>query len=147
MPCVSHPDQLPDLFLDRSLGRHVVPDILRGAGLRVTTSADRYGAQHDQFVDDTEWLTEAGRRGEAVWMKDARIFRNILERQAVHNATVRCFCLRDGTLTGPEMAARFLHNLERIAEACAAPGPFCYIVYADGIRLVPNRGSTLTATT
>lgn len=139
MPCVSHPEQLPDLFLDRSLGRVVVPGILRRAGLRLTTSAERYGAHHDQFVDDIEWLTDAGRRGEAVWMKDARIFRNILERQAVHDAAVRCFCLRDGTLTGPEMSAWFLRNVERMAEACAAPGPFCYIVYGDGIRLVPDR--------
>ena len=51
MASVSHPGAVPDLFLDRSLGRQVVPDILRGNGLRHTTSAERYGAHHDQFVE------------------------------------------------------------------------------------------------
>ena len=36
-----HPNGLPDLFLDRSLGRHMVPSALRAAGLRLTTLAER----------------------------------------------------------------------------------------------------------
>jgi hypothetical protein len=28
-----------------------------------------------------------------------------------------------------EMAERFLHNLDAITAACAAPGPFIYAVY------------------
>ena len=35
---MSHPDGLPDLFLDRSLGRKVVPTLLRAEGLRLVTS-------------------------------------------------------------------------------------------------------------
>ncbi|MDQ2726040.1 MAG: hypothetical protein M3Y36_11180 [Actinomycetota bacterium] len=38
---MSHPVRLPDLFVDRSLGRLVVPDLLRAAGLRLTTLAER----------------------------------------------------------------------------------------------------------
>ena len=90
---MSHPAELPDLFLDRSLGSIHVPNALRAAGLRLTTLAERYGSEHAQFVRDTEWLDEAGRRGEAVLMKDSRIYVNPLERAVVHQAGVRCFCL------------------------------------------------------
>lgn len=34
-----HPDRLPDLFLDRILGRIEVPELLRAAGLRLVTLA------------------------------------------------------------------------------------------------------------
>jgi hypothetical protein len=59
---VSHPDGLPDLFLDRSLGRKKVPDLLRAAGLRLVTLAEHYGIPADEGVADTEWLELAGRR-------------------------------------------------------------------------------------
>lgn len=38
-----HPEGLPDLFLDRSLGRQQVPRLLRAAGLRVHTLSEVYG--------------------------------------------------------------------------------------------------------
>jgi hypothetical protein len=37
------------------------------------------------------------------------------------------------------MAEWFLNNLDVIATACAAPGPFMYIVYAQGMRRLENR--------
>ncbi len=40
---MSHPDGLPDLFLDRSLGRVRVPALLRAAGVRLVTLSERYG--------------------------------------------------------------------------------------------------------
>ena len=97
---MSHPAELPDLFLDRSLGSIHVPKVLRAAGLRLTTLAERYGAEHAQFVRDIQWLEDAGRRGEAVLMKDSRIYVNPLERSMVHQTRVRCFCLskRDGSV-------------------------------------------------
>jgi hypothetical protein len=70
---VSHPVGLPDLFVDRSLGRIRVPNLLRAAGLRLVTLAERYGIPNDEIVQDTEWLADAGRRGEAVVMKDDRV--------------------------------------------------------------------------
>ena len=47
---MSHPAGLPDLFLDRSLGRLQVPDLLRAAGLRVVTLADHYGIPQDEAI-------------------------------------------------------------------------------------------------
>jgi hypothetical protein len=40
---VSHPDRLPDLFIDRGLGRLKVPAGLRSEGLRLVTLAEHYG--------------------------------------------------------------------------------------------------------
>ena len=136
---MSHPAELPDLFLDRSLGSIHVPNALRAAGLRLTTLAERYGSEHAQFVRDTEWLDGAGRRGEAVLMKDSRIYVNPLERAVVHQAGVRCFCLSKKNLKSEQMARWFLKNLVRMASACSDPAPFMYVVYENGIRRVENK--------
>lgn len=133
---MSHPSGLPDLFLDRSLGSVQVPSMLRVAGLRLTTLSDRYGAEHSQFVSDIEWLEEAGRRGEAVLMKDSRIYANKLERETVIQSGVRCFCLSKKSLTADRMAQWFLNNMDRMAVACADSGPSMYVVYEHSIRRI-----------
>ncbi len=128
-----HPDGLPDLFLDRSLGRIAVPQLLREYGLRLITLAERYGIPRDERVKDEQWLADAGRRGEVVFMKDGRVRYNEAEKQAIIRFEVRCFCLARQDLPGPEMAQRFLANLRRIAHACQKPGPFLYAVHTGCI--------------
>jgi len=78
-----HPQGLPDLFLDRSLGRVQVPTLLRAAGLHVRTLSEEYGVPADEDVPDTEWLAHAGQRGWPVLMKDERIRYRSAERGAV----------------------------------------------------------------
>ena len=129
-----HPAGLPELFLDRSLGRIKVPQLLRDAGLNLVTLAEHYGVPTDESVADEEWLQLAGEQGWAVFMKDTRIRHNPAERAAVRDHHVRCFCLSSQSLSGEDMAARFLDNLEAIAAACAEEGPFIYIVYANRIE-------------
>jgi len=131
---VSHPDALPDLFLDRSLGRIVVPSLLRAAGLRLTTLAEHYGVPADENVPDTTWLDLAGARGWVVFMKDARVRYNLAEREAVKAHGVRCFCLSNQNRTGEAMAARFLDNLGAIVAACVTEGPFIYAVHRTRIE-------------
>ena len=76
---MSHPDALPDLFVDRSLGRIRVPNLLREAGLRLVTLSEHYGIPADETVRDEEWLELAGKRGWVVFMKDSRIRYNRTE--------------------------------------------------------------------
>ncbi|MCA1736232.1 MAG: hypothetical protein LC739_08985 [Actinobacteria bacterium] len=130
---MSHPDGLPDLFLDRSLGRIKVPALLRAAGLRLTTLAEHYGLPADDDIRDADWLELAGRNGWAVFMKDARVRYNRAERDAVKTHRVRCFCLSNRNLSGADMAARFLDNLVSITAACSRPGPFVYAVHKSRI--------------
>ena len=134
---MSHPDGLPDLFLDRSLGRIQVPRLLREAGLRLTTLAEHYGIPADENVADTTWLEMAGRKGWGVFMKDARIRSRRVEREAVRRFNVRCFCLTRQDLAGHEMAERFLRHLNAITDACSEPGPYVYAVYENRIERLP----------
>lgn len=85
---MSHPAGLPDLFIDRSLGRIQVPGLLRAAGLRLVTLAEHYGIPADETVADTAWLAEVGQRGWVALMKDENIRRNRAERLAVKQHAV-----------------------------------------------------------
>ena len=131
---MSHPDGLPDLFLDRSLGRIKVPALLRAAGLRLITLAEHYGVPADEGVEDGEWLELVGRRGWVAMLKDSQIRHWRVEREAVIAHQVRCFSLSRQDLTAVEMANRFLHNLDAITAACATPGPFIYAVHRRRIE-------------
>lgn len=134
---MSHPEGLPDLFLDRSLGRVRLPALLRDQGLRLVTLAERYGVPRDERITDIQWLSDAGRNHEAVFMKDARIRYNEAEKAAVLEHSVRCFCLSGKNLKAVDMADIFMGNLRSITKACQGDGPFIFIVYRDGIRRVP----------
>ena len=125
---MSHPDGLPDLFLDRSLGRIQVPRLLRDSGLRLVTLAEHYGIPSDEDVSDVDWLELAGTEGWAVLMKDARIRGRAVEREAVQAFGVRCFCITRQDLTAAQMVERHLNHLDAIVAACQEPGPFIYAV-------------------
>jgi hypothetical protein len=125
---VSRPDGLPDLFLDRSLGRIQVPRLLRDSGLRLVTLAEHYGIPSDEDVSDVDWLELAGTEGWAVLMKDARIRGRAVEREAVQAFGVRCFCITRQDLTAAQMVERHLNHLDAIAAARQEPGPFIYAV-------------------
>ena len=138
---MSHPAGLPDLFLDRSLGRITVRRLLRDAGLRLLTLSEHYGVPADEEVPDEEWLELAGQHSWAVLMKDKRIRYNRRERDVVRSFRVRCFCLSSQGLTGEEMARRYLRNLDAITRACQEDGPFLYAVHHNRIeRLTLSAG-------
>ena len=115
-------------FARPSLGRVQVPALLREAGLRLITLAERYGVPEDEGIVDDVWLTDAGKFGEAVFLKDTRVRYNEAEKEAIKRHRVRCFCLTRQDLNGVEMANRFLDNLSTITAACQLPGPFMYAV-------------------
>lgn len=132
-----HPAGLPDLFVDRSLGRIRVPTLLREAGLRLTTLAERYGIPADEEIPDDEWLREAGQRGEAVLMKDERIRYRPAERAAVLRWRVRAFCLVRRDLDARAMAELFVANTGRMANACRQYESGLFVVSYQGLRRVP----------
>jgi hypothetical protein len=131
-----HPTGLPDLFLDRSLGRIQVPSLLRAAGVNLRTLAEVYGMPADEDVTDVEWLTRAGREGWPVLMKDERIRYRPAERNAVLASGVQAFCLVKGNLRAAAMAELFISATEEIATACQARGPFLYSVSTAGLRRI-----------
>jgi hypothetical protein len=127
----------PEFFVDRSLGRHVVPDALRAAGAVVHPMAEVYGERIGQGLADEEWLRDAGERGWIVLMKDAKIRYRPAELQVVIDHGLRAFCLTNANLRGFQMAERFVANLARIARVVEEQsGPYIYGVYADAVRLL-----------
>lgn len=131
-----HPDGLPELFLDRSLGRRQVPDLLRAAGLRLRTLAEVYGIPADETIADVDWLARAGHEGWVVLMKDERIRYRPAERAVLVDHRVRAFCLTSGNLRAAEMAQQYIAVLGKLTAACAAPGPFLFVVSRSGLRRV-----------
>lgn len=129
-----HPAGLPPLFLDRSLGRRQVPELLRAAGIQLQTLSEVYGIPADEDVADVTWLELAGSRGWPVLMKDERIRYRAAERDALVAHGVKAFCLTSGNLRAVEMAQHFLTVLDQIADACALSGPFLYAVSGRGLR-------------
>jgi hypothetical protein len=75
---VSRDEQLPQFFVDRSLGKSIVEG-LRGAGLVVHSMADIYGERRAQRLPDQVWLRDAGRRNWIVLTKDDAIRRRPAE--------------------------------------------------------------------
>ncbi|MBL0205177.1 MAG: hypothetical protein IPQ14_12860 [Candidatus Microthrix sp.] len=131
---MSHPDGLPDLFLDRSLGRLQVPRLLRDAGQRLVTLAEQHGIPSDEDVPDIDWLELAGTEGWAVFLKDARIRSRAVERETVQAFGVRWFCITRQDLTAAQMLERYLKHLDEIAAACSESDPFIYAVHERRIE-------------
>ena len=128
----------PEFFIDRSLGRLVVPAALRAHGLVVRTMADVYGERVGQGLRDETWLRDVGEHGWVVLMKDDAIRRRPAERDALTTGGVRAFCLTNAQLRGEEQARRLVANRHRILRQAQRPGPYIYGVYEDHIdRLWP----------
>ncbi len=95
---------------------------------------------HDEHfpadAKDEDWLPVVGQRGWIVLMKDKRIRRIALEREALLSSGVRAFVLTAGNLQGPEMAQVFVANLRTIVHiARTRPAPFIAWVAGLGVRV------------
>ncbi len=131
------PPDLPPLFLDRSLGRHVIADALRHAGAEVHIHDDHFPPDAPDHV----WLTTAGQQGWGVITKDRRIRYRQTERTALLASGVRAFVITQGNLQGREMAQMLVRALPSIARACRRnPAPFIAKVAASGRVSMLQRG-------
>lgn len=109
----------PPLFVDRSLGRHVIPDALRALGAEVHAHDDHF----PQNAPDDVWLPIVGNRGWAVLTKDTKIRLRDTELAALVSGRVRAFVLTSGDMTGPEIARVLSLALPRIARFCHRHDP------------------------
>jgi hypothetical protein len=127
---------LPTVFVDRSLGRVQVPELLRAAGVELVTLAEHYGMPADERVADATWIAESAQRG---WIA---FYEGLCDQTQAGRGggdpRQRCavLCLPNANLRAAAMAQPYVDNVERIARACAQPRPFLYTVQVD--RLVPG---------
>jgi hypothetical protein len=126
----------PEFFIDRSLGRHQVPDALQAAGYLVHTMLSVYGPDVEQAVVDTTWLVDAGRNGWLVLTKDERIRRRPLELEAVARYGVRVVCLTNRSLTGDQQVRRIMTNIHRIVQRARKPGPWVVAVHEHSLTQI-----------
>jgi hypothetical protein len=116
-------------FIDRSLGKRVIPDRLRETGLTVEVHDDHFA----QNAPDEEWLTEVGKRGWYVITRDDRIRYRRLEAEAVRNARVGMFVVVSKNLTGPQAADAIVKAVNRIRRYIRSHRrPFLAKIYRDG---------------
>ena len=124
-------------FIDRSLGRKVIPAALRAVGEEVRIHDEHF----PQDAKDEVWLAEVGKRGWVVLTKDKHIRYRASEIQALRAANVRAFVLTSrGDLTGAEVSQIFVKALPSIKRLCekTAP-PFVALVDRGGnVRLAPG---------
>ena len=127
MPSLPEP---PVFFVDRSLGRRVIPNALRDAGARVELHDDQFW----QDAQDQVWLAEAGKRGWVVLTKDKHLRYRAVETNALMSAKVRAFVLTArGDLSGVEIGEIFVKALPRMRMLCTTDSrPFVAHVSRDG---------------
>lgn len=126
----------PDFFIDRSLGRHLLPEALRQAGYTVHTLASVYGEGRAQRVSDEQWIALAGQKDWVVLTKDDAIRRRPVELAAVETHGVKMFCLTNAGLRGDEQRQRFVTNIHRIVQRSSKRGPWICGVYESRIAQI-----------
>ena len=130
----------PEFFVDRSLGRRMVPEALRSLGLVVHTMADVYPGGEDERVSDARWIRDADSAGWVALTKDERIIRDAESQEVLVRSRLRVFAIANQHLTGPEMAAYLTTNIHRIQLRSRKRGPFVDVVYRDRVERRWPRG-------
>jgi hypothetical protein len=119
-------------FVDRGLGRRLVPEVFREAGHGVVLMAELYPDDADQLTGDDRWIGDVSARGWVALTKDVNITRS--HQAALRRSTLRAFALSNANIAGEEMAARYRANLHRIVQRCRKPGPYVDVVHRDRIE-------------
>jgi len=114
--------------------------MLREAGLCLVTLVEHCGRPRDESVTDPKWLQLVGTNDWVAFTRDKRLRLVHENRKALIVGRVRCFYISNQSLTGEEMAKRFLRNLSRIIDACTQPGPFMFAVYKNRAKEMPVSG-------
>ncbi|MFH1434172.1 MAG: hypothetical protein ABIJ56_00510 [Pseudomonadota bacterium] len=136
------PDK-PTIFVDRSLGAHIVANALRAAGMRVITHDNLF----DQDASDEEWLLEVGRKNWIAISKDYARAQSTLQRLTVARTGACLFVLRTtASLKGPELAKVFVNVAPKMQRLAASiPAPFIAKIYASGeVHLWKDRKTLLS---
>lgn len=119
-------------FVDRSLGRKLVPAVFQTIGFQVVLMSDFYPDGADQRTDDDTWIADASARGWVALTKDPAIIR--AHEAALRQSTLRVFALSNANITGEEMARRYQANRHRILQRARKRGPYVDIVHRDRVE-------------
>ena len=98
------------LFIDRNLGKHIVANALRTAGIRCEIHDDHL----PQDAPDEEWLSLVGRKGWVAIGRDKNIRYRSGEKAALIEANARLLVVRAKQTTGLDIAELLIAYIKRI---------------------------------
>lgn len=98
------------LFIDRNLGRHVVANALRAAGIPCEIHDDHL----PQDAPDEVWLSLVGRKGWVAIGRDKNIRYRSAEEVALQHARARLIVIRAKHATGEDIAELLIAHINRI---------------------------------
>jgi hypothetical protein len=128
--------ELPDSFVNRSLGAYGVPDALREDGWPLVTMREIYGEQGAQnLTGDSLWIEEVSARGLVILSKDSKSLCGV-HRADIEEHGAKVFILPQQNLNGDEMAERFIRHKYRIARKAEKDGPMIYRLYPTQIKRI-----------
>lgn len=104
------PEARPVLFIDRNLGRHVLADKLRSAGIPCEVHDDHL----PQDTTDETWLQFIGEKGWIAIGRDKNIRYRGPEKAALIQANACLIVVRAKNTTGPDIADLIIKHINRI---------------------------------
>jgi hypothetical protein len=97
-------------FVDRCLGRDVVPQAIVDAGFQVEIMNNHF----DHKTKDHEWIPEVAAKGWVIVTKDKKILRRPPERAAVERSGAHYVAVVGHGKSGPELALTVGQWIERV---------------------------------
>lgn len=123
------PREEPTLFLDRSLGKHIIADRLRQEKIKVEVHDDHL----PNTAPDEEWIALVGERGWVALTKDKRIRYRRAEIRSVLANAARLIVIQINNVKASEIAEVLVRSRRRIARFTAKrEPPFVAAIYRDG---------------
>jgi len=104
------PENRPVLFIDRSLGRHILADHLRAAGIPCEVHDDHL----PQDATDAEWLHLVGKKHWIAIGRDKNIRYRGPEKAALIQANARLIVVRAKNTTAQDIAEILVKRINRI---------------------------------
>jgi PIN like domain len=127
-PSISETQQVI-FFIDRCLGRGIVPRALRAAGATVEIHDEHFPPD----TRDEDWLVEVGNRHWVVLTQDKNIRYHDSEILSIAQANVRVFVLASTHLSGDANALTFVNTLPIMTKfALNNQPPFIVNIYHPG---------------
>ena len=111
----------PVFFLDRSLGRHIIADKLRSAGMTVEVHDDHLPPD----APDEHWLELVGQANWVALTKDKNIRYRIAELESIKRNSARVIVIRGRDMTGMDIAELLVQSRRRLSRFVErTPAPF-----------------------
>ena len=123
------PEARPVLFIDRNLGRHVLADRLRAAGISCEVHDDHL----PQDATDETWLQFISEKGWIAIGRDKNIRYRGPEKAALVQANACLIVVRAKNATGPDIADLIIKHINRIYRFVKKhEAPFIAGITSDG---------------